>query len=114
VICHIDKRPAFGVHQELARFGVLLEYDTFYRPKYEPEKNAWSLVENMVQAGMAGNICLATDMAEAEMYTAIGGGPGLASLPGAIKTRLQTMGIPETDISKILGGNIARRLAGLK
>jgi phosphotriesterase-related protein len=113
VICHIDKRPDFGVHQELARFGVLLEYDTFYRPKYQPETNAWPLVEKMVQAGLAGNICLATDMAEAEMYTAIGGGPGLASLPGAIKTRLQTIGIPETDISKILGGNIARRLAGL-
>jgi predicted metal-dependent phosphotriesterase family hydrolase len=114
VVCHIDKRPDFCVHQELAKFGVLLEYDTFFRPKYQPETNVWPLVEKMVQAGLGGSFCLATDMAEAEMYTAIGGGPGLASLPGAIKSRLQKMGIPEADIFKILGGNIAQCLAGLK
>jgi phosphotriesterase-related protein len=113
VICHIDKRPDFCIHQELAKFGVLLEYDTFFRPKYQPETNVWPLVEKMVQAGLGGSFCLATDMAEAEMYAAIGGGPGLASLPGAIKSRLQTMGLPEADICKVLGGNIARRLAGL-
>lgn len=113
VICHIDKRPDFGIHQELAKFGVLLEYDTFYRPKYQPEINLWPLVEKMVSAGLGGSICLATDMAEAEMYTAIGGGPGLASLPGAIRTTLQSKGFPEEDIRKMLGGNIARRLAGL-
>ena len=113
VICHIDKRPDFYVHQELAKFGVLLEYDTFYRPKYQPETNVWPLVEKMVQAGLGGSLCLATDMAGAEMYTPIGGGPGFASLPGEIKSRLQMMGIPEIEIREILGGNIARRLAGL-
>lgn len=113
VICHIDKRPDFGIHKELAKFGVLLEYDTFHRPKYQPEANVWPLVEKMVSAGLSGSICLATDMAEKDMYTAIGGGPGLASLPGVIKSRLQTMEISENDIHKILGGNIARRLAGL-
>jgi len=113
VICHIDKLPDFCVHQELAKFGVLLEYDTFYRPKYQPETNVWPLVEKMVQAGLGGSLCLATDMAGAEMYTPIGGGPGFASLPGEIKSRLQMMGIPEIEIREILGGNIARRLAGL-
>jgi predicted metal-dependent phosphotriesterase family hydrolase len=113
VVCHIDKRPDFSIHKELASCGILLEYDTFHRPKYQPEANVWPLVEKMVQAGLSENVCLATDMAEAEMYTAIGGGPGLASLPGVIKTQLQTMEIPESDIRKILGGNIARRLAGL-
>jgi phosphotriesterase-related protein len=113
VICHIDKRSDFGIHKELAKFGVLLEYDTFHRPKYQPEANVWPLVEKMVSAGLGGSICLATDMAEAEMYTAIGGGPGLASLPGAIRTTLQSKGFPEEDIRRMLGGNIARRLAGL-
>ena len=55
----------------------------------------------------------ATDMAEAALYHQIGGGPGLASLPGEIKEKLTARGIPEIDRQQMLGGNIARRLAGI-
>ena len=113
VLCHMDKRPDPGLHVELARFGVLLEYDTFYRPKYEPESRLWTLIENMVEAGLSKHVALATDMAEAGMYKTIGDGPGLASLPTEIKMRLVKMGISESSIQQMLGGNIARRLAGL-
>ena len=113
VLCHMDKRPDFGLHVELARYGVLLEYDTFYRPKYEPELKLWPLICKMVEAGFENRVVLATDMAEAEMYKTIGGGPGLASLPGEIKSRLSETGISENAIRQMLGGNIARRLAGL-
>jgi phosphotriesterase-related protein len=113
VLCHMDKRPDFGLHAELARYGVLLEYDTFYRPKYNPETALWPLIQKMVTAGLDQHVALATDMAEAEMYTLIGGGPGLASLPGEIQSRLDRSGIPEPAIRHMLGGNIARRLAGL-
>ncbi|MHC1784218.1 MAG: hypothetical protein AB9891_15940 [Anaerolineaceae bacterium] len=85
VICHVDKRPDFGLHAELTQAGVMLEYDTFFRPKYEPEDNLWPLIDNMVAAGLGHRVALATDMAEKEMYHAIGGGPGLSSLPGKIR-----------------------------
>ncbi len=113
VLCHMDKRPDVGLHQELARSGVLLEYDTFYRPQYDPAANLWPLLENMAQSGLANRVALATDMAPAEMYRFIGGGAGLASLPGEIQDRLIEKGFPETDRLQMLGGNIARRLAGL-
>ena len=113
VLCHMDKRSDFGLHAELARYGVLLEYDTFYRQKYEPETKLWPLIRMMVEAGLENRIVLATDMAEAAMYNTISGGPGLASLPGEIKSRLSESGIPENAIQQMLGGNIARRLAGL-
>lgn len=113
VLCHIDKRPDFGLHGELAKFGALLEYDTFYRPKYEPESKLWTLINKMVDGGLSDHIALATDMAEAGMYATIGQGPGLASLPTEIKSKLIKMGISETSIHQMLGGNIARRLAGL-
>jgi hypothetical protein len=58
-------------------------------------------------------VALATDMAEAGLYRTLGGGPGLASLPGEIKARLTAMGIAEISVQQMLGGNIARRLAGL-
>ena len=113
VFCHMDKRPDIGLQKELARLGVLLEYDTFYRPKYNPSANLWPLIERMVNAGFADHIVLATDMAEAEHYHFIGGGAGLASLPGDIQNQLNEKGFPETVRTQLLGGNIARRLAGI-
>ena len=52
-------------------------------------------------------------MAEKEMYSAIGSGPGLASLSREIRPRLEKMQILEKDIRGMLGENIARRLAGI-
>jgi predicted metal-dependent phosphotriesterase family hydrolase len=113
VLCHMDKRPDIGLHKELARLGILLEYDTFYRPKYNPNENLWPLITQMVDAGLAGSVALATDMAEAELYRFIGGGAGLASFPGEIQGQLHKKGFPESSIQQMLGGNITHRLAGL-
>jgi phosphotriesterase-related protein len=113
VFCHMDKRPEIRLQKELARLGVLLEYDTFYRPKYNPAANLWPLIEQMVAAECSNSIALATDMAEAESYHFIGGGAGLASLPSEIQKQLEENGIPEAARKQMLGGNIARRLAGL-
>jgi len=113
VLCHMDKRPDAGLHKELAHLGILLEYDTFYRPKYDPSAKLWPLIEQMVNAGFSDRIALATDMAEAELYHHIGGGAGLASLPGEIQDQLTKKGFPETTRKQMIGGNIARRLAGI-
>jgi phosphotriesterase-related protein len=113
VLCHMDKRPDTGLHKELARLGVLLEYDTFYRPKYNPSEKLWPLIEQMISAGLSDRVALATDMAEAELYHHIGGGAGLASLPGEIQEQLNIKGFPETARKQMIGGNIARRLAGI-
>ena len=113
VLCHMDKRPVASLHKELARLGVLLEYDTFYRPKYNPSENLWPLIEQMVSAGFSDRVALATDMAEVELYHHIGDGAGLASLPGEIQDQLNQKGFPETARKQMLGANIARRLAGI-
>ena len=113
VLCHMDKRPDLGLHKELAHLGVLLEYDTFYRPKYNPSENLWPLIEQMVSAGLSDRVALATDMAEGELYHFIGYGAGLASFPGEIQDQLNEKGFPETARKQMMGGNIARRLAGL-
>ena len=82
-------------------------------PKYDPAVHLWPLLERMVADGYADRIVLATDMAEAHQYRSIGGGPGLASLPGEIRTQLAQRGISRAAQQQLLGGNIARRLAGL-
>lgn len=113
VLCHMDKRPDLVLHSELGKYGVLVEYDTFYRSKYMPEDNLWPLISGMCKLGLSNRVALATDMAESLMYKSIGNGPGLASLPTEIKARLVDLEIPIASIQQMLGGNIARRLAGL-
>ena len=116
VLCHMDKRPDPGLHRELAAEGVLLEYDTFFRPQYDPEHNLWPLLAGMLNSGLAGSIALATDLADPAQWQAGhadagAGGPGLAGLLNVVQARLQGMGTRERAIRALLGGNITRRLA---
>jgi predicted metal-dependent phosphotriesterase family hydrolase len=111
VLCHMDKRPDFSLHRELARAGVLLEYDTFYRSKYEPERNVWPLLENMIAAGLESQIVLGTDMADSSFWTTMSFGPGLTGFLTRIVKRLQRLGMSESVIARLAGGNIANRLA---
>jgi 5-phospho-D-xylono-1,4-lactonase len=109
VICHIDKRPDFGLHRELAQAGIVLEYDTFFRPKYDPERNVWPLLQRMAAAGLAEQVAIGTDMAGTAFWQEI----GPAALPGEIVSRLGTLGFESSIIRRLTGGNIADRLAGI-
>ena len=111
VFCHIDKRPDFGLHRELAQAGVLLEYDTFFRPQYNPEHNLWPLLARMATAGLEKHVALATDMADAAQWRAFGGAPGLSALLSIVRPRLFTLGLEPGAVARLLGGNIAARLA---
>lgn len=111
VLCHMDKRADIELHRALAHAGVMLEYDTFYRPKYTPEENLWPLLEQMIADGLASQVALATDMADAGMWTRIGGGPGLTGLFTQIRPRLAEIGVPDETIAQLIGENIAIRLA---
>jgi predicted metal-dependent phosphotriesterase family hydrolase len=113
VLCHIDKRPDFGLHRALVQAGVLLEYDTFYRPKYAPQTHVWPLIEQMVTAGLDSSLALATDMAESSLWRSLGGEPGLVGLINSIRPGLVHLGIGPSAVERLTGGNIARRLAGL-
>ena len=89
----------------------MLEYDTFYRPKYNPDQCAWPLIERMVEAGLEAHIAIATDMADAGLWSRLGDGPGLVGLVRQIVPRLASLGLSEGTIAKLVGKNITRRLA---
>ena len=110
VFCHVDNRPDFGLHRELAQAGVLLEYDTFFRPKYEPERHVWPLIRQMAGAGLTDHVALATDMAEPGLWAELGGAPGLTGFFTIIKEGLTRMDLPPATVDGLLGGNIARRI----
>lgn len=108
VLCHMDKRPDFGLHRELAQEGVLLEYDTFYRPKYQPERNVWPLLTRMVGEGLGGQIALGTDLAGEAFWREV----GPDRLPGELGPRLQSSGFAAPTVRGLIGDTIAGRLAG--
>ena len=110
IFCHMDKRPEVGLHRELAQAGVLLEYDTFYRPKYEPEKHLWPLILALVEAGLHTSVALATDLADGHLWQRIGGGPGIASFAREIPARLKSLGVDPAVNAALTGGNVANRL----
>ncbi len=111
IFCHVDKRPDFGLHSELVEAGAMLEYDTFFRPKYDPQQNLWPLIQHMIAAGHARRLALATDMADSAMWSSFGGAPGMAAFLTAIKPRLEQMGVDQETIEYLLGGNVIRRLS---
>jgi phosphotriesterase-related protein len=109
VLCHMDKRPDAALHQALAQAGALLEYDTFFRPKYEPEKNVWPLVDRMLADGFEGSVAFGTDLADPAGWR----NPGPAGLPAILAPRLARMGCAPDTIATLTGKNIVARLAGV-
>jgi phosphotriesterase-related protein len=111
VFCHMDKRPDYELHKELAQAGCLLEYDTFFREKYLPEKNLWPLLQKIVEAGYGKSIVCATDLADSSQWRSYGGSPGLSGFVIEIKQQMEKKSFHQDTINDLLGGNITAHLA---
>jgi len=109
-LCHVDKRPDIGLHRELAQGGILLGYDTFIRPEYDPEQRAWPLLQEMVADGLGHGVAICLDLGRPSRWRHTGGQPGPLALPEQIVPRLRAEGISEEVIGQLTGQNVARRL----
>jgi phosphotriesterase-related protein len=109
-LCHMDKRPDLGLHRELAQAGVLLGYDTFARPQYDPERGAWPLIHALVSEGLERAIAIGLDLAYRAAWRSYGGQPGLSFLPEKVVPRLRAEGISEAAIRRLTAHNVAERL----
>jgi 5-phospho-D-xylono-1,4-lactonase len=108
-ISHIDKRPDRDLHRSLAGAGFVLGFDTFARPKYQPDGRAWPLLLGLVEDGLASRVTLGLDLADAGGWS-VRGGPGLRLL-AALAGRLEAAGVDEADVRALAGQN-ALRLVG--
>lgn len=111
ILAHMDKRPDLQLHQKLIKEGVMLEYDTFSRAKYDPENNVWQLLPKLLDKDFSEGIAIANDLAYKHEWQAYNGTPGLIYLPLHIIPKLQSLGVDSKTLTAITGKNIACRLA---
>ncbi|MBK8019976.1 MAG: hypothetical protein IPK19_00800 [Chloroflexi bacterium] len=110
-MCHVDKRPDLGLHREMAQAGVLLGYDTFGRPKYDPDNGVWKLIPALAAEGLAHGMAVCQDFAFPSQWRSYGGEPGLAFLATDIVPRLAAIGLDASTIRRLTAHNVAERLA---
>jgi 5-phospho-D-xylono-1,4-lactonase len=108
-VSHIDKRLDRELHRSLARAGLVLGFDTFARPRYDPEARTWPLLLGLVEDGLASRVTVGLDLADAGGW-GVNGGAGLPSI-ASIAARLARAGVGEPDVAALVGGN-ALRLVG--
>jgi 5-phospho-D-xylono-1,4-lactonase len=111
ILAHVDKRPDHVLHRELIAAGFLLEYDTFLRPRYEPESGVWPLLEESISAGRSAGICCGLDLAGNGMWAFGSQTPGMLGLADVVVPGLRTRGVDEGTIQLLTGKNILARLA---
>lgn len=110
VFCHIDKRNDIELHQKLAEKGFYLEYDTFLREKYEPEKNAYELVELMIKHSFGNRIMIGSDISDNTMWRKIQMEKGYGGFFIDLKDKLGSKSKNNKDISNMFGGNVSEFL----
>lgn len=105
MLCHIDKRDDSYLHQKLADKGFYLEYDTFLRPRYNPDKNVYRLMEAMIKKGFGYKILVGSDIADNKMWKNTQAEKGYGGFFADLKTKLCVKFENMAEITNILGKN---------
>ena len=90
VLSHMDKRPDIKLHEKLAAKGYYLEYDTFLREKYNPEKYTYNLIDSMAKSGFGDSIMVGSDIFDNKMWEDIKTGTGYGGFFTKLNQRLLT------------------------
>jgi predicted metal-dependent phosphotriesterase family hydrolase len=108
---HYDRNPDFYLHDQLAKTGCFLQYDTPSRRKYFPEAHFVDLLRKMVEAGHGKQILWGGDLARPSYQCAYGGGPGLKYILEDFIPRLRKEGFTEDVIADVFVNNPAAALS---
>jgi len=108
VFCHLDRAVRdLGVHKELCRMGVNLEYDTVGRPKYHDDERELEIVAEMLAAGHGERLLFGLDTTRARLQS-YGGVPGLCHILKSFVPFMLKNGVGEADARRFFVENPAR------
>jgi phosphotriesterase-related protein len=112
LVCHADRQADdFRPHEEIAKTGAYLEYDTIHRLKYHDDASEIRLILHMLEMGFRDRLLLSLDTTAARLHH-YGGEIGLNYLLETFLPALSRAGVPAADIRQITHANPARALAG--
>jgi len=111
LLCRMDKRNDLNLHKHLTDNLFYIEYDTFLRHKYHPQKNVWPLLVNMIKNGYYKSIMVGSDISSINMWKDISRNSGLGSYFNNIKEKLLSMKIGSDVVDRLTGKNASDFLA---
>lgn len=98
LLCHMDKNNNSRLHKKLIKRGVYLEYDSFLRPKYDPENNVMPLLKDMILSGYGNRILIGSDIDTYAMWKDLEKSGGLGSFFKSIEEKLSDLQLKNNDI----------------
>lgn len=111
MLCHMDKKADIRLHKYLAGKSIYLEYDTFNRLKYNPEKNVWPLLVEMIKEGYSSSIMIGSDLGDNPSWENIIKKRGFAGFFQDIADKLSDSGVETCDIENIIKKNVQNFLS---
>jgi phosphotriesterase-related protein len=108
IFCHLDRAlEDLGIHRELCRRGIYLEYDTIGRPKYHDDHREADMILEMVSAGFESRLLMSLDTTRSRLAS-YGGSPGLCHIIENFIPLLKSRGLTEEQIRLFFVENPAR------
>ena len=107
IFCHADRAVRdTGIHLELCRRGIFLEYDTIGRSKYHDDKRELEIITGLLETGYGDKLLLGLDTTRARLCS-YGGSPGLFFIINIFIPFMQVYGISEAEIRRFFVENPA-------
>lgn len=107
-VCHADRQADdFKPHEEIARTGVFMEYDTIARYKYHDDESERRLILHMIEKGYLDRLLISLDTTAARLKS-YGGDVGLDFILNAFLPSLLASGLSQTEIDCITINNSRR------
>jgi len=98
LLCHMDKNNNSRLHKKLIKRGVYLEYDSFLRPKYDPENNVMPLLKDMILNGYGNRILIGSDINTDAMWKDLEKSGGLGGFFKSIEEKLSDLQLKNNAI----------------
>lgn len=107
-VCHADRQVSdYDVHEEIARTGVFLEYDTIARYKYHDDAAEIRLIQHMLEKGHGDRLLFSLDTT-ADRLKRYGGSVGLDFILKEFIPSMHAAGIDRGEIENITINNPRR------
>lgn len=108
-VCHADRQAEdFSIHEEIARTGAFLEYDTIARYRYHDDASELRLIRHMLDRGCENRLLLSLDTTAARLRAYDAQAAGLDYILRAFLPMMESAGVPRETIRNITVQNPLR------